>query len=272
MAYTASKLIAIALAEVGYLEKETNKNLDSKTANAGDENYTKYARDLYKAGFYNGSKQGYAYCDVGHDWCHWKAADENKKVAEDTICQTGKLGAGCKYSAQYYKNKGRFHKSNPIPGDTIFFYNSKKTGVAHTGIVVAVDSTYVHTVEFNTSGASGVIANGGGVAKKKYKLTYGRIYGYGRPMYDPEEITAETKGEKTVNIEMRVLEKGSKGDDVLALQILLKGHGCNGNMAKKLDGIFGKNTKGAVELFQKKHGLTVDGIVGEKTWAKLLNG
>ena len=37
------KLIATAEAELGYLEKKSNKNLDDKTANAGSSNYTKYA-------------------------------------------------------------------------------------------------------------------------------------------------------------------------------------------------------------------------------------
>ena len=49
--YTAKKLIAIAEAEVGYLEKASNSDLDSKTANAGYNNWTKYARDLYKVAF-----------------------------------------------------------------------------------------------------------------------------------------------------------------------------------------------------------------------------
>ncbi len=35
------------------------------------------------------------------------------------------------------------------------------------------------------------------------------------------------------------------------------------------DGVFGKNTRTAVNSFQKKHGLTVDGKIGPKTWAKL---
>ncbi|MCH1978243.1 hypothetical protein MCG44_00545 [Lawsonibacter sp. OA9] len=39
------KLISVASAEVGYLEKKSNSQLDSKTANAGSNNYTKYARD-----------------------------------------------------------------------------------------------------------------------------------------------------------------------------------------------------------------------------------
>jgi hypothetical protein len=183
MSYTAKKLLAIAEAEVGYLEKESNYNLDSKTGNAGDENYTKYARDLYKAGYYNGNKQGYAYCDVFHDWCHWKAAGENKKEAERVTCQTGDLGAGCTYSADYFQAAGRFY-SSPKVGDQIFFGDDDDE--YHTGIVYKVDSSRVYTIEGNTSGASGVVDNGGGVFKKSYALNYYNISGYGRPRYDEE--------------------------------------------------------------------------------------
>ena len=35
MANYASKVIEVALNQVGYLEKKSNSNLDSKTANAG---------------------------------------------------------------------------------------------------------------------------------------------------------------------------------------------------------------------------------------------
>lgn len=42
---TAARVVEIALGEVGYLEKATNSQLDSKTANAGYNNYTKYNRD-----------------------------------------------------------------------------------------------------------------------------------------------------------------------------------------------------------------------------------
>ena len=50
-------VINIALKEDGYLEKASNKSLDSKKANAGRANYTKYARDLDAIpGFYNGVK------------------------------------------------------------------------------------------------------------------------------------------------------------------------------------------------------------------------
>lgn len=35
MGYTAKQLVAIAEAEIGYHEKASNSNLDSKTANSG---------------------------------------------------------------------------------------------------------------------------------------------------------------------------------------------------------------------------------------------
>ena len=59
MAYTASAFVKIAEAEVGYTEKASNSQLDSKTANVGNKNFTKYGRDLFKAGFFNGNKNGF---------------------------------------------------------------------------------------------------------------------------------------------------------------------------------------------------------------------
>lgn len=51
------KVLQVASNEVGYLEKASNSNLDSKTANVGDKNYTKYARDIDNLNVYNGKKQ-----------------------------------------------------------------------------------------------------------------------------------------------------------------------------------------------------------------------
>lgn len=59
---------------------------------------------------------------------------------------------------------------------------------------------------------------------------------------------------------MTTIRKGSRGVDVSALQQKL-------NLVP--DGIFGPITDEAVRDFQKSHNLTVDGIVGAKTWAAL---
>lgn len=180
------KLIEIAKREVGYLEKKTNSQLDDKTANAGRNNYTKYARDLDNIpNFYNGRKNGYAWCDVFVDWCFVQAFGVDK--AKELLCQPNKsLGAGCYYSARYYKQNKQFF-STPKKGDQIFFKNSKGEE-CHTGIVIDVDSKYVYTIEGNTSSAKGVISNGGCVRAKSYLLSYKYISGYGRPKYTNEEV------------------------------------------------------------------------------------
>lgn len=175
------RLIATAKAEEGYLEKATNAQLDSKTANAGSNNWTKYARDLDNIGnIYNGKKNGYAWCDVFVDWCFIKTFGVD--LAMKLLCQPyGGAGAGCTYSVQYYKQKGQFHKSNPQAGDQIFFTNDGGATSYHTGLVIAVGNGKVYTIEGNTSSASGVVPNGGCVRAKSYNLTATYICGYGRP-------------------------------------------------------------------------------------------
>ena len=68
---------------------------------------------------------------------------------------------------------------------------------------------------------------------------------------------------------LSVLKKGSKGETVKALQILLIGYGypCGKYGA---DGDFGSATESAVKSYQQYEKLGVDGIVGPATWAKLL--
>ena len=66
-------LIDIAEGEIGYVEKATNSQLDSKAANPGNGNYTKYGayfdtqRGEYE--YYNGRKNGYDWCDQFNDYC-----------------------------------------------------------------------------------------------------------------------------------------------------------------------------------------------------------
>ncbi len=174
------KLINIARAEIGYLEKASNSQLDDPIANAGTANYTKYARDLDAiSGFFNGKKNGYAWCAVFVSWCFVQAFGVN--MAKALTCQpVNSGGAGVGNVARYFQNKGQYHKQNPQPGDVIVFLNASG-GYQHVGLVVDVDDTKVYTVEGNTSSASGVVANGGCVRDKSYSLNYSRIHGYGRP-------------------------------------------------------------------------------------------
>lgn len=281
MAYTVEKLIAIAVGELGYMEKMTNAQLEQKDTNVGWNNWTKYARDLNDAGYYNGNKNGYAWCDVFVDWCFYQLCDKDAKRGQDIICQTGKLGAGVKYSMGYYKTANRLYET-PKVGDQIFFGTA--AGATHTGIVEKVTAAEVHTIEGNTREEVGVVINGGGVFRKVYSLTDSEILGYGRPKYETAPVskpaakptTTTSKGESTVTIELTVLRKGAKGEQVKTVQRILKGLGYSmgrfGPNRDGIDGDFGATTLKHVIAFQKKNKLDADGIVGKDTWTALLKG
>ena len=271
----ASEVVAVAISQIGYKEKATNKNLDDNTANAGSANWTKYARDLYAAKYYNGNKNGFAWCDVFVDWCFFKAygATEGQRIE----CQTGDCGAGCTFSMQYYQAKGRFDK-NPKVGDQIFFRYSGSSGADHTGIVVEVTSSQIVTVEGNS---------GDQVKKNTYARTYGCIIGYGHPLYDETDGTtaapapapapvAETKKteatEKAVSVSLKQLSQGSTGAQVKTIQRIIYVRGINSKI--DIDGDFGPITKtGVIDLQKKLFPNTSsewDGVVGQKTWTAVL--
>lgn len=59
---------------------------------------------------------------------------------------------------------------------------------------------------------------------------------------------------------MKTIKKGSRGSYVKVLQTKL---------GIAVDGFFGSDTENAVIAYQKSHGLTPDGIVGQHTWESL---
>lgn len=63
-----------------------------------------------------------------------------------------------------------------------------------------------------------------------------------------------------------VLKQGSKGNEVKEVQRRLK---LWGYYKGSVDGVFGSGTKSAVIAFQKKNGLTADGVVGKSTYKAL---
>ena len=238
MTYDKQKVIDIALSEVDYLEKETWAQLDDKTANAGDENYTKYSRDLAKLDFYNGSKKGAAWCDVFVDWCFVQAFGKDAALAITYQPKNNEVnyGAGCKYSREYYKNKGKLFDT-PQTGDQIFFYSKDKSQIQHTGLVYKVDSSKVYTVEGNTSGASGVISNGGGVCKKSYSLKYELLAGFGRPDYGS---TFDDFVKETTNIDFSTeytTYTVKKGDNLWRIAQKILGNGNQYKEIQKMNGL-----------------------------------
>ena len=75
-------------------------------------------------------------------------------------------------------------------------------------------------------------------------------------------------GAKTWEALIVSLWRGKSGAAVSALEIQLKFQ--YGFSSLSIDGKFGPMVKAAVEAFQKRYGLTPDGIVGERTWNALV--
>lgn len=173
------KVISVAEAEVGYLEKSSKSKYtasvgrsDEKTYGAGSSNWTKYGAWIGCNGDY--------WCASFVSWIFYKAFGQanGKKILTT-------------YSPACEDIRGTIPKvSTPQRGDIIFFSGSRHAGANHIGIVTKVTSGYVYTIEGNTSGGSTVVDNGGGVAKKCYERGYYKILSYGRPKYTNTDCPA----------------------------------------------------------------------------------
>ena len=171
----ASEVLKVAENEVGYIGKKNGSDLDSKTANVIGK-YTKYARDLAEAGYYQSSKQGADYCAVFVDWCIYIAAGRN--VSKAFACKpTSIYGAGVYWAFKEYRDNNMTIDA-PVPGAQIFFYD--ETGeLAHTGLVYSVDGDTITTVEGNVNCA---------VVSRTFPINDKSIAGYGMPKYEESNI------------------------------------------------------------------------------------
>lgn len=175
----ASKMDRWTKLYVGYIEKKSDAQLEDKTANAGHGNYTIFGKKMHQL-YPSVMDFPAAWCDAFVD-CGFM---ECYGIANAKGLLGGDFNDYTVASAQLYKNKGAYYKSNPKYGDQIFFNNGVK--ICHTGWVYKVTKTRVYVREGNASSAAGVTPNGGMVVEKSYALSYKRIDGYGRPKYDAE--------------------------------------------------------------------------------------
>lgn len=183
---TVDKVLSIAMAEVGYMEKSHKAYMDDpdilyeKTKGAGSNNYTKYGKEMHKL-YPQVMDFPAPWCDAFVDWCFYKAYG----VTTAKSLLGGNFNDYTVASCRMYQQKNALFDMPKI-GDQVFFTKTNMTaGCYHTGLVYDVDSQYFYTIEGNTSSSKDVVANGGCVAKKKYKLsTYRGKCLFGRPKYD----------------------------------------------------------------------------------------
>lgn len=174
------KVIEVARAELGYLEKQykyrnNNEVLYHKTKGAGSDNIVKYWEEIKP------EWQGQPWCCCFITWVFTRALGEKRakellKHYPYTYCPT---------------MSGLFTlRANPKVGDIVIF---KRNGTfVHTGLIIAVDGDKFTTIEGNTSGASSIVANGGGVCMKTYYNSKLPGTKFCRPAYSSTAITSDT--------------------------------------------------------------------------------
>ena len=166
--------------QVGYLEKRSNSNLDSKTGNAGYNNYTKYSRDVNNMGLMG--CQGQPWCATYQFWICAQIFGKSKALE---IMGNGFYN--CNSVKAHAKAKGTWH-STPKLGALVIFRNG-----AHIGRVIAINVNTIRTNEGNTSsgGLNNVKSNGGCVAEKSYTIGNSQIDGYVWIDYGTQEESGE---------------------------------------------------------------------------------
>lgn len=251
IAEAKAKLVAWALAQVGYVE--------------GANNYNKYAPQWTAAGGWNAQNQ--PWCDIFVD-CGFIECFGIDLASKLTYQPKGGFSALCSASANYYKANGAWF-STPAEGDQVFFNVSG--GINHTGIVVGVTGGYATVVEGNSSDA---------VRKNTYAVTSPYVAGFGRPNWgvfeegvsDPVSAPVPEPAKETtcqVTVSLPVIKYGDASMYVKVMQTLLIGRGFNCGWWGA-DGEYGQQTKIALFQFQQKNNLTTDNICGQATWKALL--
>ena len=154
---------------------------------------------------------------------------------------------------KYCTNKGELKNGKRTdngalkPGTAVFVWNGKK--YSHVGLFVG-DGTVIEAM----STVNGVTTS---------RVTAGKWTHWG-------ELTGVDYGSAPApsDDQLPILRKGDKGQYVTLLQTKLKNKGYDLGKCG-VDGDFGSATQAAVKTFQKDNGLTVDGVVGNATWAAL---
>lgn len=152
------------------------------------------------------------------------------------------------------------------------------TGSPIKSSVVANEQNWLNVARGEKLATDGIVGAATIAAFKRYQ-TFLKAYGYTgkidgvwgtatqnahQKYYNSRKAAAPGKSQQG----RPTIRKGTKGQNVKDLQnILNKYYPAYSKL--KADGIFGAGTEATVKEFQRRSGLTADGIVGPATWKKL---
>ena len=222
-------------------------------------------------------------------WCAVFVSAVAIKLGYTSIVPTE---CGCGKMIDLFKALGAWQEGRsykPSAGDIIFYDWNDNNSSDHVGIVEKVSGSVIAVIDGNKNNA---------VERRKISIGNKCIQGYGVPKYDkPISVSAPSKKSVAIKEWQKAAiadgfefpkygadgEWGRECESVATYAICKR---CYWpwkfkNLTKiiqkvvgvTVDGKFGNDTKKAVIAYQKKCGFTgfdVDGIVGIKTWKKIL--
>lgn len=193
-------------------------------------------------------------------WCATFVSANAIQCGVDSIYP---LECSCGRMIELLKKKGQWVENDayvPKVADLIF-YDWDDNGVGdctgapdHVGLVEKVVNNTIYVIEGNMGTKSQV-------GRRSLKVNARYIRGFGAIQF-PEVVVEK------VSVSLPIIQKGSKGEEVKALQTLLN---LRGNKLS-VDGSCGDLTTNAIKKFQKEKKLSIDGICGKDTWSALIGG
>lgn len=227
---TASKMVSIALGQVGH--KETGVN----------------HAPPYTTWYGIGDAE---WCDIFVSW----VADQAGELA----AIGGKHASTGSHVDWFIAHKQWGH--TPRVGAIVFFdWPGTPAGANHVGIVVEVHSGYIITVEGN---------EGNKVSKVKRSASI-MGYGYPKYKAEPPKAPTPPTAPPSLKYPgkpIALTKPVTHGVVVHTVQVYLNR---NGGFKLALDSEYGPKTYAAVRSYQKTKKLTIDGVIGPKTWAALV--
>lgn len=172
MSKSLAGLIELGKSQEGYIEKASDFNLDSKTANKGDKNYQKFSRDINSVGLKG--YQGQAWCCSFQFWLDLTTFGVKKALELWRMTPSSYVGYNC-FATYNIFARAKLVGKTPRLGALVIF------NFSHAGRVIKIYNqkgiTYFDCLEGNTS-ANLNDRNGGQVKIKKRPANDPTIKGF----------------------------------------------------------------------------------------------
>lgn len=196
---------------------------------------------------YNTEYYGRAVNGENYPWCAVFVWWVFKHAGASALFCGGAKTASVYEVWRYYNSLGCVYNT-PKVGDLAIVSTNNGGTYGHVGIVKTVTSSEIITID----------GNSGDAVRTSKRSIGGRKMSFCRPAYGSSD-----GGSTGGNLSM-----GSSGTDVRDMQrkLIALGYSCGSAGA---DGVFGQGTYDAVCRFQRTYGLSVDGIIGLATRAKI---